>query len=91
MIAGWRGEDPSKGPSLEAFIATMKRKMTKEEEVLLMRTLPGLVKIAAEQRHIPESVFDELGYPLDKVSHHANSRSVAKAKHSFASVFLTST
>eukprot|EP00957_Ditylum_brightwellii_P102508 7812302-Ditylum_brightwellii.AAC.1 len=52
-------------PDFDEMIRTIQKEVTKEEIIELVKHLPMLLKLQMNIEHIPENIFDDLGFPLD--------------------------
>ena len=52
-------------PGLFTMLKTCKQILTKQYEEFLLNNFSTLYQIAKKESHIPEKVFDTLGFPMD--------------------------
>ena len=64
-VNGMLDENTGCYPDFNKMIGTLRRKVTKEELDLCEKHFPTLYKQQIYEGHIPESLFDELGFPQD--------------------------
>ena len=55
-------------PDFYAILKTKRRSITKSEMAMIEKHFSHLFKIMVEKGHIPEDVYDKLGYPEDEVN-----------------------
>ena len=54
-------------PDLDKIISTKRKDITKKEKDLIMNNFAKLFKMTLDEGHVPESVYNELGFSKDTV------------------------
>ena len=66
LQAGYIDSKKLRYPDLNKILSTCRRNPTNSEYALCLEKLPVLLKIVLDKGHIVDSIFEEMGFPLDK-------------------------